>query len=78
MRPRAGWAPGRGGRSPGGVEALGRFGYYLGMLFQLNDDLNDWTSDSARSGKAVNMDFFDGIFTYPAISTFADPVLGPS
>lgn len=66
-----------GGRSPGGVEALGRFGYYLGMLFQLNDDLNDWTSDSARSGKAVNMDFFDGIFTYPAISTFADPVLGP-
>ena len=65
-----------GGKDPETVAALAGFGHSLGMLFQLNDDLNDWTMDAGITGKAANMDFLDGIFTYPAISTFADGVNG--
>lgn len=60
-----------GGRSEACVDALACFGRELGLLFQLGDDLNDWTLESSSAGKAVNMDFFGGIFTYPAIHTFS-------
>ena len=65
-----------GNKSPDEVEAMAKCGRDLGILFQLNDDLNDWTLSAENSGKAVNMDFLDGIFTYPAISTFSDRAKG--
>lgn len=64
------------GRSRSETDALTAFGHALGMLFQLRDDLLDWISTEHASGKPVNEDFFGGIFTLPAIYTFASPGYG--
>lgn len=58
------------------ISAMGEFGETLGIMFQIKDDLGDWTSDEDRSGKPVNEDFAEGIYTLPAIHAFADKVAG--
>jgi len=46
--------------------ALRRAGYSLGMAFQIQDDLLDWTSDPRTLGKPVLEDLEAGIYTWPA------------
>jgi len=59
-----------GAREGGRPEALAlrlrRAGYALGMAFQIQDDLLDWTGDPGLLGKPVLEDLEAGIYTWPA------------
>lgn len=46
---------------------LGRFGHYLGMAFQVTDDILDMVADESRLGKRVGGDLRQGIVTIPVI-----------
>lgn len=50
---------------------LEEFGETLGMMFQIRDDLLDWQGRTEMTGKPANEDFLEGIYTMPAIYTFA-------
>lgn len=58
------------------VEEYASFGKETGIMFQLRDDLLDWTSCKENAGKPVNEDFKSGIYTLPAIYTFSSPQYG--
>lgn len=49
---------------------VARFGYYIGMLFQLADDCLDYASDSGTLKKTANHDLSEGVITLPLIYTF--------
>jgi heptaprenyl diphosphate synthase len=54
--------------APEGLErALVRYGHYLGMAFQITDDILDLTSTEEVLGKAVGSDLTQGILTLPVI-----------
>ena len=56
--------------SPSGAEAASsarRFGYAIGMAFQIMDDVLDFTSDAAHLGKPSGQDLRQGILTLPAL-----------
>lgn len=44
-----------------------KFGYALGMAFQIVDDILDFTADSTKLGKPVGNDLRQGIVTLPVI-----------
>ncbi len=52
---------------PEQVEALKKYGYYLGMAFQITDDILDIVADEAILGKPVGSDMRQGVITLPAI-----------
>ncbi len=64
---------GRGDRES---RALEEFGLLIGIMFQLRDDLLDWTMEEAQLGKPVNEDFADGVYTLPTICGFSDSCCG--
>lgn len=47
--------------------ALARYGYHLGMAFQMVDDLLDYTFDTNLLGKTVGADLREGKLTLPVI-----------
>jgi octaprenyl-diphosphate synthase len=49
------------------VDMMGRYGHYLGMAFQLVDDVLDYVADAAVSGKALGTDLAEGKPTLPLI-----------
>lgn len=49
------------------VEALRRFGWELGIAFQIADDALDLTGDEARLGKPPGSDLRQGLATLPAL-----------
>lgn len=49
------------------IEKLKLFGRNLGMMFQLKDDILDFTSDMDEIGKETHKDFQNGIYTFPVI-----------
>ncbi len=49
------------------ISALRNYGYNLGMVFQLVDDILDFTGEEAEIGKPVGADLSQGILTLPAI-----------
>ncbi|PKM80362.1 MAG: heptaprenyl diphosphate synthase [Firmicutes bacterium HGW-Firmicutes-14] len=49
------------------VKALSRYGYYLGMAFQITDDILDFTASQQELGKPVGSDLRQGIVTLPVI-----------
>jgi geranylgeranyl pyrophosphate synthase len=49
------------------IEKARRFGYSIGMAFQLVDDILDFTGQQATLGKPVASDLRQGIFTLPAL-----------
>ena len=53
------------------VEHLARFGYNLGIAFQLVDDLLDYTSSEEAFGKPVGKDLREGKITLPLIYTLS-------
>ncbi len=52
------------------VEAARRFGYEIGMAFQIVDDVLDFTGEQARVGKPVGSDLRQGLITLPALYYF--------
>ncbi|NLN86952.1 MAG: heptaprenyl diphosphate synthase [Syntrophomonadaceae bacterium] len=55
------------GASREDVEALKRYGYYLGMAFQITDDILDFVAEEDVLGKPVGSDIRQGVITLPAI-----------
>ncbi|PKM76784.1 MAG: heptaprenyl diphosphate synthase [Firmicutes bacterium HGW-Firmicutes-15] len=53
--------------SEGQITALKRYGYYLGMAFQITDDILDFVADEEILGKPVGSDIRQGVITLPAI-----------
>ncbi len=49
------------------VQAMRRFGYALGMAFQIVDDILDFTGDQVRVGKPLGSDLRNGIVTLPVL-----------
>lgn len=56
-----------GGASIEEQAALYRFGYHLGMAFQLADDRLDYSADRAKLGKALGQDIRQGMITIPLL-----------
>jgi heptaprenyl diphosphate synthase/octaprenyl-diphosphate synthase len=55
------------GGAPEQIEALGKFGYDLGLAFQIVDDVLDFTGDEATLGKPAGNDLREGTLTLPLI-----------
>lgn len=51
---------------------LYNFGLELGMSFQIQDDLLDFTGDEEKTGKKVGQDMAAGIYTLPVICLLGD------
>lgn len=50
------------------VEILRKFGYEMGMAFQIVDDILDYRGDQSVVGKPVGGDLKQGLFTLPILS----------
>jgi heptaprenyl diphosphate synthase len=55
------------GQSSDAVEALGTFGWRLGMAFQQADDLLDVVGDATVAGKRAGSDLRQGVWTLPVL-----------
>lgn len=66
---KAGMAAGQG--SDAQIAALGRYGYDLGMAFQIVDDILDFTGDEGTLGKPAGNDLRQGTITLPLIYALA-------
>ncbi len=55
------------GADESSVQVLGRYGDYLGAVFQIRDDLLDLEGDPGKLGKAVKKDQSRGKATYPTL-----------
>ncbi len=55
------------GVEPQGVEAVARYGWNVGMAFQLSDDVLDIASDHEDSGKTPGTDLREGVRTLPVL-----------
>jgi heptaprenyl diphosphate synthase/octaprenyl-diphosphate synthase len=67
-----------GGGTQEQVDTLGRFGYDLGVAFQIVDDVLDYTADEATLGKPAGSDLREGTITLPllyAVEAGGDPAL---
>jgi geranylgeranyl pyrophosphate synthase len=49
------------------IEAFSKYGYSLGMAFQIIDDLLDYVGDVAKIGKPVGGDLRQGLITLPML-----------
>ncbi|WP_105616683.1 polyprenyl synthetase family protein [Vallitalea okinawensis] len=49
------------------TKLLGRIGFYIGMAFQVMDDLLDYSSDTVTLGKDAQSDLLSGYYTLPLI-----------
>jgi heptaprenyl diphosphate synthase len=54
------------------IDALGRFGYNLGLAFQIIDDVLDFTGDERTLGKPAGNDLREGTWTLPLIYAVAE------
>ncbi|MBX8631165.1 MAG: polyprenyl synthetase family protein [Thermoplasmata archaeon] len=63
-----------GGGNDEQIEALGSYGTYAGIAFQIVDDILDITSDSNTLGKSVGNDIREGNMTLPLILAMNDGV----
>ncbi len=59
------------GAPEGTAEALGKYGEYLGLAFQIADDMLDFTGDADTMGKPVGSDLREGKITLPLIRALA-------
>ncbi|WP_106769063.1 polyprenyl synthetase family protein [Paenibacillus faecalis] len=63
------------GCEPQTAELLYEFGECLGMHFQIQDDLMDFTQDAAALGKPAGSDLRNGQVTLPVLFALQDPAL---
>lgn len=57
---------------PDTVAAMKDYGEYLGMAFQIRDDLLDYTGDSSKTGKELGIDIRDKKITLPLIHALGE------
>lgn len=57
------------------VQALYRYGYYVGMAFQITDDILDFTGTEKQLGKPAGSDLKQGNITLPVLASFRDPAV---
>jgi geranylgeranyl pyrophosphate synthase len=60
-----------GGGAQSEIDTLGRFGYQLGLAFQIVDDVLDYIADAATLGKPAGNDLREGTITLPLIYAVA-------
>lgn len=60
------------GATPEVQEALRKFGFDIGMVFQIVDDIIDIFSDATQSGKNPGTDLREGVFTLPVLYALAE------
>jgi len=53
------------------AEALGRFGKFFGVAFQIIDDYLDFTGKESEFGKTLGSDLEEGVYTLPVIHCLA-------
>lgn len=53
-------------------DALRKYGYTIGMVFQIVDDIIDIFSDYSQSGKLPGTDLREGVFTLPVLYALAE------
>ena len=58
------------------IKALKMYGHYLGMAFQIADDILDFTSDATKLGKPVGSDLRQGTYTLPVFYFIAQDTRG--
>jgi octaprenyl-diphosphate synthase len=67
------WAARAGCRSGGGsasmADAMGQYGWHVGIAFQLSDDALDFDADPGVFGKSLLQDLREGTLTLPVIRT---------
>lgn len=63
-----------GGRGEDEVIAFRKFGHYIGLVFQVVDDILDVTADEAKLGKAVGTDLRQGLATLPILYALNDGI----
>jgi len=56
-----------GGGTKGQIAALDRFGFALGLAFQIQDDILDATQSAEKLGKTAGKDAAAGKMTFPAL-----------
>ncbi|MEW9500213.1 heptaprenyl diphosphate synthase component II [Jeotgalibacillus marinus] len=61
--------------SPDIHERLYRFGYYVGMAYQITDDILDFTSTEDKLGKPAGGDLLQGNVTLPVLYALKEPDL---
>ena len=59
------------------VRHLKRYGYFVGMSFQIIDDILDFTATDKQLGKPAGSDLMQGNVTLPILLMKDDPVLAP-
>jgi geranylgeranyl pyrophosphate synthase len=55
------------------VEAISRWAWEMGIVFQLADDVLDLVADTAFLGKPAGSDIVEGTFTLPVLMAFTGP-----
>ena len=55
------------GIEPGRAEALGQFGEFFGMAFQITDDALDFSGKESEFGKTLGSDLEEGVYTLPVV-----------
>ncbi|GAE91363.1 heptaprenyl diphosphate synthase component II [Gracilibacillus boraciitolerans JCM 21714] len=55
--------------------ALYRYGYYMGMSYQIIDDILDFTASEKELGKPAGSDLLQGNITLPVLFAIEDPAL---
>ncbi len=66
------------GLAPAEVEACTEYGRCFGMVFQIRDDVLDFTATDGQLLKPVGQDLAEGVYTLPALLALADPDAGPN
>jgi geranylgeranyl pyrophosphate synthase len=64
-----------GGLGEGEVERMRRFGRYIGMSFQIADDVLDYLATEKEVGKPVGNDLKQGTVTLPLMLARSDPTV---
>ncbi|MDH7576325.1 MAG: polyprenyl synthetase family protein [Bacillota bacterium] len=61
---------------PAVARSLKKYGYYIGMAFQISDDILDLVGSEKQCGKPVGSDLRQGIITLPVIYALKDRTWG--
>lgn len=66
-----------GGADEKTIRHLKRYGYFVGMSFQIVDDILDFTATDKQLGKPAGSDLLQGNITLPILLMKDDPTLAP-